>query len=379
MFLFHKIRLALNVAPEGLLWHLRRSGPRVALHNVMLNQIQHLFIKGMPGQARHDWNGHCYTFSWKSLNSGHPEYNEYTKKYINLRSKSETLTNHQLMQFNSILIVLPILTVLMFDLGLSLRISDFIEIFRKPKAMVAGLFGQLVLLPLIALAIGTVFRLEPEFFIGLMLIACCPGGSSSNIFSKIAKGDVALSVSMTAFSSIITLFTLPLIMQITTAHAGETVGITLPVGNLLKQNLFTMLLPIVAGICIRRWAENASLKIDKVLSKCAFPALMLLAGIFFIQNKAVIVTRFATLGMATGGLILGSILAAAAICLILRLQRTERRTIVIEVGMQNAAQAIAVATSPIVFNNPVIATPAIIYALLMNVVLLTYVAVASRR
>ncbi len=65
MFLFHKIRLALNMAPECLLWHLRRSGPRVALHNVMLNQIQHIFIKGMPGQARHDWNGHCYTFSWK--------------------------------------------------------------------------------------------------------------------------------------------------------------------------------------------------------------------------------------------------------------------------------------------------------------------------
>lgn len=283
------------------------------------------------------------------------------------------------MKFNSILIVLPILTVLMFDLGLSLRVSDFVDIFKKPKAMLVGLVGQLVILPLIALGIGSIFHLQPEFFIGLMLIACCPGGSSSNIFSKLAKGDVALSVSLTAFSSIITLFTLPLIMQATTTHLGEAVGISLPVGNLLKQNLFTMLLPIVLGICLRRWAEGAALKIDKVLSKCAFPALMLLAAIFFIQNKAVIISEFGTLGLATGSLILSSILAAALISVVLRLRKTEKRTIVIEVGMQNAAQAIAVATSPFVFANAVIATPAIIYALLMNLVLLTYVAIIGKR
>lgn len=283
------------------------------------------------------------------------------------------------MQFNSILIVLPILTVLMFDLGLTLRFSDFVDIFRKPKAMIAGLAGQLLILPLIALGIGSLFSLEAEFFIGLMLIACCPGGSSSNVFSKLAKGDVALSVSLTAFSSIITLFTLPLIMKVVTTHLGGAVGITLPVGNLLKQNLFTMLLPIVAGICVRRYAESAALKIDKVLSKCAFPALMLLAGIFFIQNKSAIIDNFGTLGLAAGGLILASVLGAAVLSLVFRLRKTEKRTIVIEVGMQNAAQAIAVATSPFVFANAVIATPAIIYALLMNVVLLTYVAVIGRR
>lgn len=283
------------------------------------------------------------------------------------------------MQFNSILIVLPILTVLMFDLGLSLRVTDFVRIFKQPKAMVAGLAGQLIVLPLIALGTGTLCHLPSEFFIGLMLIACCPGGSSSNVFSKLAKGDVALSVSLTAFSSIITLFTLPLIMNVVTTHLGEAVGITLPVGNLLKQNLFTMLLPIVAGICVRRYAESAALKIDKVLSKCAFPALMLLAGIFFIQNKSAIIDNFGTLGLAAGGLILASILAAAVLSLVFHLRKTEKRTIIIEVGMQNAAQAIAVATSPFVFANAVIATPAIIYALLMNVVLLTYVAVIGRR
>lgn len=282
------------------------------------------------------------------------------------------------MKFNSILIVLPILTVLMFDLGLTLKVSDFVNLFKRPKAMFVGLFGQLVILPLIALCIGMVLGLEAVFFIGLMLISCCPGGSSSNIFSKLAKGDVALSVSLTAFSSVITLFTLPVIMKFVTARVGSEVGITLPVGNLLKQNFLTMFLPIIIGIVIRRFREGAALKIDKVLAKCAFPALMLLAGVFFIQNKHTIIENFSSLGLATGCLIIVSISVAALLSVLFRLKTNEKRTIVIEVGMQNAAQAIAIGMSPFIFNNPSIAAPAIIYALLMNVVLLSYVAVLKR-
>lgn len=275
--------------------------------------------------------------------------------------------------FNSILLVLPILTVLMFDLGLTLHLSDFVNIIKRPKAMLIGLFGQLVILPLIAFGLGLLLGLPPVYFIGLILVACCPGGSSSNIFSKLAKGDVALSVSLTACSSIITLFTLPLVMQFATSRIGEAVGITLPVGNLLKQNLLTMLLPIIIGILVNKYFSKAAAGIDKVLSKCAFPALMLLAGIFFVQNKGAIIDNFGSLGTATGSLIISSILFAALLSLIFRLKRNEKRTIVIEVGMQNAAQAIAIATSPFVFNNAAIASPAILYALLMNVVLLTYV------
>ena len=280
---------------------------------------------------------------------------------------------------NSILIVLPILTVLMFDLGLTLKLSDFAMVFRKPRAMMVGLFGQLVLLPLIALGLGSIFKLPPLSFIGLVLIACCPGGSSSNIFSKLAKGDVALSVSLTAVSSIVTLVTLPLIMNAATLRLGESTGITLPVGNLLKQNLLTMLLPIALGIALRYWKEGVAVKIDKVLAKCAFPALMLLAGIFFIQNKESIIKNFGVLGLSTGTLILSSITLAALLGRLSKLDFRQRRTINIEVGMQNAAQAIAVASSPFVFNNSVIATPAIIYALLMNIVLLTYVAVLPKK
>ena len=279
---------------------------------------------------------------------------------------------------NSIFIVLPILTVLMFDLGLTLQGKDFLLVLKRGKSVIAGMLGQLVLLPLIAWGVATILNLSPLMTIGLVLIACCPGGSASNVFSKLAKGDVALSVSLTAVSSIITLFTIPLIMQVTTAHTGEAIGIHLPVKNLLMQNIVTMLLPIILGILIRQRWQNAADKIDRVLSKLAFPALMFLAAVFFIQHRATIAENFSTLGIATTMLLLCAIALALVLCLIFRLKTQERRTIVIEVGMQNAAQAIAIASSPFVFNDGRIAIPAIIYALMMNVILLIYVGIVNK-
>lgn len=274
---------------------------------------------------------------------------------------------------NSIFIVLPILTILMFDLGLTLEGKDFLLVIKRFKAVVAGMIGQLVILPLLAWFIANLLGLNPIFTIGLVLIACCPGGSSSNIFSMLAKGDVALSVSLTALSSIITLITVPLIIQWTTTAVGESVGITLPVGNLLMQNLVTMLLPILLGIGVRRWKPLVAAKIEKVLSKLAFPALMVLAGTFFVQHRETIAEHLMVLGSGVTVLLLCAIAVAALLCLIFRLNLQERRTIVIEVGMQNAAQAIAIASSPFVFNDGRFAIPAILYALMMNVVLLIYV------
>ena len=280
---------------------------------------------------------------------------------------------------NTIWIVLPILTVLMFDLGLCLKLQDFARVVKAPKAVLLALFGQIVLLPVIALGIGRVFGLTPVFFLGLILIACCPGGSSSNIFSKLAGGDVALSVTLTALSSLITLVTVPLVMAWATQAAGAAVGITLPVGNLLKQNLLLMLLPVLIGIGVNHFRPKAAAAIDRVLSKAAFPALMVLISVFFLQHYRTIFANMATLGLCVTLLIVLSAGSAAGLSRLFRLDGRQRRTTVIEVGMQNAAQAIAVATSPFIFNNPEMAIPAILYSLMMNVVLLIYVGVIRRR
>ena len=280
---------------------------------------------------------------------------------------------------NTIYIVLPILTLLMFDLGLSLRLEDFGKVVRHPGAIVVAMVGQLVLLPLIALGLAWTFHLPPVFFIGLVLIACCPGGSSSNVFSKLAGGDVALSVTLTALSSIITLVTIPFIMQGATQLVGESVGITLPVGNLVKQNLVLMLLPVLLGIGLHYLWPKGAAKVDKVLTKLAFPLLLVLITIFYIQHNRTIIDNIGVLGLCVTVLILVAIGCSSLLSRLVKNSPEQRRTVVIEVGMQNAAQAIAIASSPLIFANEEMAIPAILYSLMMNVVLLIYVAVVRPR
>ena len=278
----------------------------------------------------------------------------------------------------AIWIVLPILILLMFDLGLSLRFDDFARVVKQPWPVAVALFGQLVLLPLIALGLAWAFRLPPVFFIGLVLIACCPGGSSSNVFSKLAGGDVALSVTLTALSSVITLFTIPLIMSWATDLVGQSVGISLPVGKLIKQNLVLMLLPVLLGIGLNYAWPQAAKKVDKVLSRLAFPLLLVLITVFYIQHHRTILENIGVLGLCVTALILVAIGCSSLLSRLVRTDSRQRRTVIIEVGMQNAAQAIAIASSPIIFANEQMAIPAILYSLMMNIVLLIYVGIVRK-
>ena len=292
---------------------------------------------------------------------------------------------------NTIFIVLPILTLLMFDLGLALKPADFKLIAERPKPVIIGLVGQIILLPLIAWAIIQLSAISGQysalFIIGIMLVACSPGGSSSNVFSMLAKGDVALSVTLTACSSIITLFTLPLIMawvvQSVLSPEGarlfqmSAISIQLPIGKLLVQNIVLMVVPISIGFIVNLFKPQAAEKIHNVLKRIAMPALVLLVTIFFFQHKQTIVAEFGSLGLTMSVLILATTSCGALMAWLFRLTTKERRTLVIEIGMQNAAQAITIACSPLIFNNEIIAIPAIIYALMMNLILLVYVGITK--
>ena len=282
---------------------------------------------------------------------------------------------------NSIWIVMPILVVLMFLLGIDIRKKSFTDIAHNPKAVLLGLTGQLVILPVLAFSIAWILKLPPVYFMGLVLVACCPGGSSSNVFSMLAKGDVALSVTLTALSSIITLFTIPIIMEFVTAAVSDMSGasIELPVGKLLAQNIVLLFVPLCAGSMFKHFCPEAAVKVSKVLGKMAFPALMILAAVFFLQYKKEIADNFASLGLSAAMLIILAMACSSCISRIGRFTDAIRRTIVIEVGMQNAAQAIAIASSPFIFNSGEMALPAICYALLMNVILLTYVYFIRKR
>jgi len=282
---------------------------------------------------------------------------------------------------NSIWIVMPILVVLMFLLGIDISKKSFTDIAHNPKAVLLGLTGQLVILPVLAFSIAWILKLPPVYFMGLVLVACCPGGSSSNVFSMLAKGDVALSVTLTALSSIITLFTIPIIMEFVTAAVSDMSGasIELPVGKLLAQNIVLLFVPLCAGSMFKHFCPEAAVKVSKVLGKMAFPALMILAAVFFLQYKKEIADNFASLGLSAAMLIILAMACSSCISRIGRFTDAIRRTIVIEVGMQNAAQAIAIASSPFIFNSGEMALPAICYALLMNVILLIYVYFIRKR
>lgn len=276
---------------------------------------------------------------------------------------------------------MPILIVLMFLLGINISRKAFTDIAHNPKAVLLGMVGQLIILPVIAFLIGWILKLPPVYFMGLVLVACCPGGSSSNVFSMLVKGDVALSVTLTALSSILTLFTLPMIMEFVTTAVSDMSGIKieLPVGKLLVQNIVLLFVPLIAGSLFKHFCPGAAVKVSKVLGKLAFPALMILAAVFFLQYKNEIAENFSFLGLSAAMLIVLAMMFSSGISRIGRFSDAVRRTIVIEVGMQNAAQAIAIASSPFIFNSGEIALPAICYALLMNVILLTYVYFIRRK
>lgn len=282
---------------------------------------------------------------------------------------------------NTVWIVLPILIVLMFQLGIELDAESFLRVARQPRAVWAGLIGQMLLLPLIAWGTARAFELPPHYALGLLLIACCPGGSSSNVFSMLAEGDVALSVTLTVLSSLLTLFTIPIVMgfaaRATALGSGSTIG--LPVCNLLMQNIVLSLLPMLGGYLFRRIRPQAARRFHARCGRIAFPALMLLAAVFFMQHAPTILHHIGVLGAAVTVLILLAMLGGSLLGHLFRLTAAGRRTIVIKVGMQNAAQAIAIAVSPLIFDDSQMAIPAIVYALLMNAILLLYLYRIRRR
>ena len=170
-------------------------------------------------------------------------------------------------------------------------------------------------------------------------------------------------------------------MEFVTAAVSDMSGVNieLPVGKLFIQNIVLLFVPLFAGSLFKHFCPEAAAKVSKVLGKMAFPALMTLAAVFFLQYKAEIAENFASLGLSAALLIVVAMACSSCMSRIGRFNDAVRRTIVIEVGMQNAAQAIAIASSPFIFNSSEMALPAICYALLMNVILLTYVYFIRRK
>lgn len=263
-------------------------------------------------------------------------------------------------------VVLPLsLGIIMLGMGLSLVPEDFTRVRKYPKAVVIGLICQLIFLPILGFIIANVVPMQPTIAMGLMIIALCPGGVSSNIVTFLAKGDVALSVTLTAFSSVITVFTIPLFGNLAYQHfIGETASIALPIGRTILQIFLMTIVPISLGITMRQMFPKFAISLEKVTSRLATGLLAIIVIVLTIREWENLPNFIVQVGVGVVLLNTISMFLGFSLSKLLNLNFPQQICITIEVGLQNAALAIAITAG--ILNNPDMAVPGAVYALFMN-------------
>lgn len=267
--------------------------------------------------------------------------------------------------FTSVLLPLA-LAIVMLGMGLSLVPEDFKRITRYPKAVTVGTVCQVLLLPLIGALIALVVPMQPEIAVGLIVLAVCPGGPSSNLITYLAKGDVALSVTITAVSSSITVFTIPLFTNLALQYfLGESAAIALPIGTTILQIFLITLLPTAIGMAIRHQFPDTARRLEKQMSRLAVGLLALIIVLLLVREGSKLPGFLVQVGVGTLLLNLLAMLAGFLAGKLFRLPLAQQICIAIEVGIQNGTLAIAITAG--LLNNPDMAVPAAVYSLLMYV------------
>jgi len=267
--------------------------------------------------------------------------------------------------FTTVLLPLALASV-MLGMGLSLVPADFRRIARYPKAVAVGVLCQIALLPLIGALIAVAFPLDPALAVGLIVIAVCPGGPSSNLVTYLAKGDVALSVTLTAVSSAITVFTIPILTNLALQYfLGKSAAIALPIGATMFQIFLITLLPTAMGMTIRRRFPEGARRLEKQMSRLAAGLLALIIALLLIREGEKLPGFLAQAGVAVLALNLLAMLGGFWIAKLCRLPLAQQICVAIEVGIQNGTLAIAITAG--LLNNPDMAVPAAVYSLWMYV------------
>jgi BASS family bile acid:Na+ symporter len=262
-------------------------------------------------------------------------------------------------------VVLPLsLAVIMLGMGLGLEWADFRRVTLYPKAVFTGLFSQLVLLPVTALLVVFGLGMDPVLGLGLMVLAFCPGGATSNLITHLSKGDTALSITLTALSSTVTVFTLPyLINWVSNMLLGEGQFVALPVGKTMVQILLITILPVAIGMVLRKYSPGFAQKADKPVRIASVVFIVLVILGIAIKEKDKIPTFFAQAGLAGLLLNVGSMAAGWIMSTAMNLVKPQRTTVIIETGIQNGTLAIAITAG--LMGNETMAIPAAIYSLIM--------------
>lgn len=275
-------------------------------------------------------------------------------------------------------ILLPgILVFVMFSLGLGLRVADFVRIVRQPRALLVGMLCHFVLLPLVCFAMLKLFGLTGAFAVGFMILAACPTGSTSNLLTYIARGDVALAISFTAVASVVTIATLPAIVAWSLHHfLGASQTVAVPVGAMMGQVLLLVGLPAALGMAARhRWPDWAQ-RFEPKATRISTLLFVLIVVFALVKNRDVLKDHFWTLAPFAIGLNLVMLALGFATAWLARLSRRQSITLGIEASIQSATLAIVIASS--ILGNDTMLLPAAVYGVLMYAGGLAFAAIARR-
>ena len=256
------------------------------------------------------------------------------------------------------------LIIIMFGMGLSLTPADFRRVLVYPKAMLVGLMNQLILLPAIGFALILLFPVQPEIAVGLILLAACPGGPTSNLITHLAKGDTALSVSLTAVSSMITVFTIPFIVNLGLITAmGQETAFQLNVLQTIGQVFIIVIIPVSLGMLIKAKQTSFADRMDRPVRIASAVVFVLVIVGIVVKERANIVSYFEQAGLLALALNLATMVSGYYIAALFRLARPQEVSISIESGIQNGTLAISIAT--VLLGNSAFAIAPAIYGLIM--------------
>lgn len=256
------------------------------------------------------------------------------------------------------------LFIIMLGMGFSLKISDFKRVVQKPKATFLGLVNQLILLPILGFLVAELFQLQGEIAVGIMLLAACPGGVTSNLISHLAQGDTALSITLTAISSLLTIITIPLIINFSMGHfLSVDQMVELDVLRTILQIAVITIIPVAIGMFVRSQAESFALKMErptKIVSAVFLAAIIVAAALKDRENLGTYLAQAGPAALSLNVVTMGIGYFSARL---FRLSTPQSVTVAIESGIQNGTLAISIAL--VILNSAPMSIPPAVYSLIM--------------
>jgi BASS family bile acid:Na+ symporter len=270
-------------------------------------------------------------------------------------------------------VILPLaLAFIMFVLGLGLTGADFLRVIKQPRDFFVGAFSQIILLPIIAFVLVKVWSIAPELAIGVMIIAAAPGGVTSNLLTSFAKGDVALSISLTAIISLLCVVTIPFIVLTSVELLGGS-NITQDISLLgMSRDMFLIVtVPVILGMILRKFSSDVALKLEPIAKKVSIVLFVLVLLGAIAAERENVISYFAQAGLITLILNVVMMIVAYYVAQFLASGTKQKKSITIECGLQNGTLAIFVATS--IFGGGMYVIPAATYSLIMFATSLVFV------